>query len=994
MMKKQKQIKRSGILLFIVLAFALCVCGSVTAHDSNYPAVTITNPQHNTQVNGTVHINATAESHSEITQVVFNVSDGHVATDNNPNDGWSYDWDTSNTPNGQYSVKATALNLDGLTGSYTILLNVNNSQQSTQLTLNDVQGIPNQNANLNALLKDASNNPISGKVVQFSVNGTVVGNRTTDNSGVATYAYTPTATGLYNVQALFNGDLRYAASQDNATILSIPNNPFLEYSTYFGGSEWEKGKGIFVDEQGNIYISGVTKSANTSPNDFPAPAGGVIRIGPSGNYDVFVVKMSSNGTILYSTILGGTARDTGNSLAVDALGNAYVTGFTQSADYPTTEGAYDRTYGSVTDAFVFKLNSTGNLAYSTYLGGTILTRGWGIAVDNAGCAYITGITNSPDFPTTEGAFQTTKGGPVWHSGDPSDQVYQDSFDAFVAKLNPTGTALIYSTYLGGSQAEQPLDIAIDNAGCAYIVGEETCSMDFPVKNAFQNTFGGGSQDSFVTKLNPNGTALIYSTYLGGLGADQGVKLTVDAAGNVYITGETYSSNFPTTEGAYQRTYKGPDENNGDAFITKLDTNGALIFSTLLGGNGDDAGTGIAVNSDGTIYVAGQTASTDFPTTLNAYQTTNAGNYDAFVSRLSPDGKVLSYSTYLGGNTIVAGTATSTDQANNLVLGQGGFYVYGFTNSADFPTTTDAFQKNNGYKGTGTGVWDMFITKFVNPTQITTGNVTGEKGATVNLTATLSEANTLGYAPLANKTVRFMVNGVFAGNATTNGSGVATLAYLVGLVGGNYTVQAFFDGDVDHLASSSSGTLKVPQSSLYVRTSSNKANPAVGDTVIITYKLSNDGPDPASNVVMRFTVPEGLEYLGSSKDIGTLEYDPVTRTVTWTVDSMPVGDPYFSVEMLVQKAAVFGLQPVIASGTYDPTIGSSVLYRTLTTREKAVDTSGNSNTSVNAATATGTSSGVGVNSASSTVPMQTTGVPLVGMVLAVLMLAGGIVTSKK
>lgn len=330
MMKKQKQIKRSGILLFIVLVFALCFCGSVTAHDSNYPAVTITNPQHNTQVNGTVHINATAESHSEITQVVFNVSDGHVATDNNPNDGWSYDWDTSNTPNGQYSVKATALNLEGLTGSYTILLNVNNSQQSTQLTVNDVQGIPNQSANLNALLKDASSNPIQGKVVQFSVNGTVVGTGTTDSSGVATYAYTPTVTGIYNLQAIFKGDLRYASSQDNATILSLPNNPFLNYSTYFGGSEWEKGKGIFVDEQGNIYISGVTKSANTSPNDFPAPTGGVTRIGPGGNYDVFVVKMDRNGNLIYSTILGGTLRETPNSLAVDALGNAYVTGHTHN----------------------------------------------------------------------------------------------------------------------------------------------------------------------------------------------------------------------------------------------------------------------------------------------------------------------------------------------------------------------------------------------------------------------------------------------------------------------------------------------------------------------------------------------------------------------------------------------------------------------------------------------------------------------------------------
>jgi uncharacterized repeat protein (TIGR01451 family) len=213
--------------------------------------------------------------------------------------------------------------------------------------------------------------------------------------------------------------------------------------------------------------------------------------------------------------------------------------------------------------------------------------------------------------------------------------------------------------------------------------------------------------------------------------------------------------------------------------------------------------------------------------------------------------------------------------------------------------------------------------------------------------------------------------------------VATLTYPVSLVGGNYTVQVFFDGDIDHLGSSVSGSLKVPQSSLWVRTSSNKANPMVGDTVVITFKLNNDGPDPASNVVMRFTVPEGMEYLGASKDIGNIAYDPVTRTVTWTVDSMPVGDPYFSVEMLVQKAAVFGLQPQIASGTYDPTITSSVPYRTLTTVEMEADTTDNSNNSVNAATITETGYGASLNAANGTVPMQSTGVPVLPLLAALL-----------
>jgi len=186
----KKQIKRCGIPLLVLVVFVVCFCGVVTAHDTTYPIVTIDSPKHNSEVNGTVHVNATVDSHTEITKVVFNVSDGSVFTDFNGNEGWSCDWDTSNTPNGQYSVKATAHNSDGLTGSYSILVNVNNTVQATQLSLTDVQAMPNQEVNLNALLKDASDKPLQGKTVQFSVNGTTIGTGTTDSSGVATYAST------------------------------------------------------------------------------------------------------------------------------------------------------------------------------------------------------------------------------------------------------------------------------------------------------------------------------------------------------------------------------------------------------------------------------------------------------------------------------------------------------------------------------------------------------------------------------------------------------------------------------------------------------------------------------------------------------------------------------------------------------------------------------------------------------------------------------------
>lgn len=1003
----KKQVKRCLVPLFILIVFVLCFSGVATAHDTTYPIVTIDNPKHNSQVNGTVNIKASVDSHEEIKKVVFNVSDGNVFTDSNGNNGWTYDWDTSNTPNGKYSIKATAHNAIGYTGSFTILVNVTNTVMTTKLTLSDVQSVPNQKVNLNAVLKDESNKPISGKTIQFLVNGKVLGNKVTDSGGVATYAYTPTGKGTFNAQAKFNGDLKYSASEDDATITSIPNNPFLKYSTYLGGNNFDKGRGLAVDKQGNIYIAGQVMST-----DFKTTAG-AYQTAIAGSADVFVAKFKSTGELIYSTLVGGTGADSANSLAIDSKGNAYVTGFTGSKDFPTTAGAYQTAIKGAQDVFVFALNPTGTaLVYSTYLGGTIVNRGWDIEVDSAGNAYVTGITNSPNFPTTNGAYQTTKSGPTWNMGDPYDQSYQDSFDGFITKLNPTGTALVYSTFLGGSMAEQIFSIVVDSAGSAYVLGDFTASLDFPTTpGAFQTTYGGGAYDTFVTKLNPNGTALVYSTYIGGTGDDHGEVLAVDGSGNVYISGQTVSTDFPVTANAFQKTYKGIGSNGlgGDAFVTKLNPNGTgLIYSTYLGGSLDDDVKGIAVDSDGNVYLHGVTQSTDFPVTPNAYQKTKNGpewngvpaaedpnfnvSFDAFITKLNATGSALLYSTFFGGS--------AGEYGFDSVLGNGGFIIYGRTYSDDLPITSDAYQKLHGNDTTdGLYNMDVYLSIFSNPTQITTGSFVGNKGKTVNLTATLKEASTFGSAPLVNRTVRFIVNNVFAGNATTDSNGVATLAYPVSLVGGNYTVQAIYDGDVDYLTSSTSGSLKVPQSSLYVRTTSNRANPVVGDEITIKFKLSNDGPDPATNVVMRFTVPEGLKYLSTDKDVGTTTYDPVTRTVTWTVDNVPVGDPYFSVTMLIQEAAVFDLQPTISSDTYDPTIDEAVVYRKLTTGEGPDDTTGDNipedgSTPTDTGTGTETGTGVGANAANSTVPLQNTGTPLVGMVLAFLMLAGGIVLSKK
>jgi hypothetical protein len=317
----------------------------------------------------------------------------------------------------------------------------------------------------------------------------------------------------------------------------------LIYSTHLGA---DRGLGIAVDGSGNAYVTGLTGSS-----DFPTTAG-AFQTSFAGAHAAFVTKLNITGTaLIYSTYLGGNyravhsfAENQGQGIAVDGAGNAYVTGYTTASDFPTTAGAFQTTNGDDggATAFVTKLNTTGTaLIYSTYLGGT---SGWveagdGIAVDGSGNAYVTGSTFSSDFPTTAGAFQTSFAGAFgWE-------------DAFVTKLNTTGTALIYSTYLGGRLHDSGQGIAVDASGSAYVTGW-TESPDFPTTaDAFQTSHAGGREDAFVTKLNATGTALIYSTYLGGSGGDRGIGIAVDGSGNAYVTGRTGSSDFPTTAGAVQ-----------------------------------------------------------------------------------------------------------------------------------------------------------------------------------------------------------------------------------------------------------------------------------------------------------------------------------------------------------------------------------------------------------------------------------------------------------
>jgi len=325
------------------------------------------------------------------------------------------------------------------------------------------------------------------------------------------------------------------------------------------------------------------------------------------------------------------------------------------------------------------------LAYSTFLGGNGNDGGYGIAVDSAGDAYVTGQTNSTNFLTTPGTFSTTYGGGT-------------NEEAFVTKLNPSGSALLYSTYLGGSSSGSDsygIGITVDRAGDAYVTGR-TGSPNFPTTpGAFSTTCN--YYDAFVTKLNPSGSALLYSTFLGGSNNDSGRAIAVDGAGDAYVTGFTPSTNFPTTPGAFSTTYGG---GTFDAFVTKLNPSGsALLYSTYLGGSSDDEGYGIAVDGTGDAYVAGLTASTNFPTTPGAFSTTYGGGaHDAFVTKLNPSGSALLYSTYLGGSSDDYGTGIAVD-------GAGDAYATGYTASTNFPTTPGAFSTTCGSYN------DAYVTKL-------------------------------------------------------------------------------------------------------------------------------------------------------------------------------------------------------------------------------------------------------------------------------------------
>lgn len=499
-------------------------------------------------------------------------------------------------------------------------------------------------------------------------------------------------------------------------------DPGLIFSSFLGAIILNAGTnegdklGIAVDKSGNIYVAGGTLSSS-----FPVTLGAFQEVSSNSNNEEFttsayVAKLNTNGSsLIYATFLSGSSSDEARSIAIDSMGNAYVTGETNSSDFPVTLGAFQEDFPGLTtnlsSAFVAKLSSDGSqLIYSTFLGGSNDDEGTAIDIDFKGNAYITGETTSLDFPVTSEAFQQNF--PSVISGD----------SVFVTKLNPDGSNLVYSTFLGGSNDDEGLGIAVNDMGNAFVTGN-TESPDFPVTvGAFQqiNLSAPQTDSVFVTKLNPQGSDLIYSTFISGRGNDAGNRIAIDKMGNAYIGGETTSSDFPITAGAFQEDFSAEDD---AAFVTKLNPDGsALVYSTFLNGTkydvdgrvvGDNEVQGIAVDDMGNAYVAGFSSSPDFPVTQGAFQENFQSIVandeieirDAFVAKLGPDGTILLYSTFLGGS--------EDDIARDIAIDQeGNAYIVGYTTSSDFPVTLGAFDVD--FRGEAdNSLYDTFVAK-INP----------------------------------------------------------------------------------------------------------------------------------------------------------------------------------------------------------------------------------------------------------------------------------------
>jgi hypothetical protein len=465
--------------------------------------------------------------------------------------------------------------------------------------------------------------------------------------------------------------------------LALVIDPGLEWSTFLGAGSFDRIICLGLDISGNVIVAGETWST-----DFPTTPGAYDTSHNGGSSDIFVSCLIANGdSLLWSTFIGGSGRDEPYDLAIDNQGRPTVVGVTMSSDFPTTPNAFDTTLSGQRDAVMVRLNADGSgLVYSTYLGGS--DEDWICTIDlnGSGEAYVGGYTNSADFPTTPGTYDTT------HNG---------LRDAFVAHMNTDGSDLLYSTFLGGGNHEgwaydvtifvtRQMALALDASGEVVIAGM-TASLDFPTTTGAYDTILNGDYDIFVTRINATASNIIYSTYLGGTSTDYAYAkdLVLAPSGVVTVAGITYSNDFPTTPGAFDVTPNG----DMDAFVAQFDATASnLLYSTYLGGTVEDGVMSIKVDNQNNIIITG-VCRQGFPTTSGAFDTTWNGLEDVFVSRMSLDGNGqddLLYSTYLGGPGYDWATSMAViGDSTVVVAGQAG---------VGFPTTASAYDTSFNYGG--------------------------------------------------------------------------------------------------------------------------------------------------------------------------------------------------------------------------------------------------------------------------------------------------------
>ena len=754
--------------------------------------------------------------------------------------------------------------------------------------------------------------------------------------------------------ALKGNELRFVvAPYDHSQRLVI--DPVLVYSTYLGGVNSDGAAGVAVDSSGNAYVVGTT-----SFGGFPVTSG-VVQPTTHGTTNAFVAKLNAAGTALvYSTYLGGSGQDTGYAIVVDPSGSAYVTGATTSSDFPITSGAFQSTTKPVSTpgstVFVTKLSPDGSsLAYSTYLGGSANDLGFAIAVDASGSAYVAGETQSGNFPVY-GSSPKVVGGPI-----SCDSMNSGGFDSFITKFSPAGDTVAYSLYLGGSGTDVATGVAVDSSGNAYVAGY-TSSTDFLVKNTCPGPGPGptslqpanaGANNGFIVEVNPTGTAFLGSTYLGGSGQeaitsiavdgsgfvylagegnsggaggfdafgaklngslgskvyfnyiggsgfDRATGVAVDSAGNEYLVGQTASTNFPQVS-PVQPAFGG---GTYDAFVTELDSSGTIVFSTYLGGSGDEGtsigGGPIAVDSSGNVYVVGSTTSTNFPgVSSSSIQPANGGGSDAFIVKLGPSAAATVTALVAPVNPSVFGqqvtftvtvspsSSSSLTPSGNVTISDGSTTLgtvaltsgtATFSTSALAPgshSLTASYGGDSNFSASTSTPLSQVVNQGTTTTSVSALPNPANVGQSVTLSATVTPVSPAAGTPTG--TVTFIDGATSLGTGTLSG-GQATLA-TSSLASGTHSITVTYAGDPTFLGSGSSAVSVTIQQTT-TTTLIVAPNPAnAGQLVTLTATVAGSSSAPRGETV---TFLDGATVLGT----GTIS---AGGTATFTTASLAAGN---------------------------------------------------------------------------------------------------------